>query len=231
MPPPENGRHLSAPDRDGAKSAQGRERRGGWRDVPSQGIQPYWLSDVWSPESLVTLDPPAVGEPEPFDGALIAGNVMDFVTKEDHATMIKRVASHLDVNAFLVVGCRTNQGFTPADLDAAFLTQAWHWSSASPPETCDHGGQMPRSASVSRAGFCTERRGQQSNASGIRTTGRLHSHYLCVPPRPRAPGAHRGSTHVSPASGIRPRIAPPSGPDVRSRTMAVTTFAAWRPPV
>ncbi|WP_340540919.1 class I SAM-dependent methyltransferase [Nocardioides sp. GXZ039] len=74
---------------------------------------------TWLVSDLVTLDLAASGQPEPFDGAFIAGNVMDFVTEADRATVIERVAAHLRADGFLVVGCRTSQGFTPADLDAA----------------------------------------------------------------------------------------------------------------
>jgi len=44
---------------------------------------------------------------------------MDFVTDGDRATVIKRVAAHLRDDGFLVVGCRTNRGFTPEELDAS----------------------------------------------------------------------------------------------------------------
>jgi len=73
----------------------------------------------WLVADLVTLDLAALGEPEPFDGALLAGNVMDFVTDGDRAMVLERVAAHLREDAFLVVGCRTTQAFTVEDLDAA----------------------------------------------------------------------------------------------------------------
>lgn len=74
---------------------------------------------TWLVADLVTLDLAAMGEPEPFDGALIAGNVLDFVTDGARATVIERVAAHLREDGFLVVGCRTDRGFTPEDLDTA----------------------------------------------------------------------------------------------------------------
>lgn len=74
---------------------------------------------TWLVADLVTLDLAAMGEPEPFDGALIAGNVMDFVTDGDRAAVVERVAAHLRRDAFLVVGGRADAGFSPADLDAA----------------------------------------------------------------------------------------------------------------
>lgn len=74
---------------------------------------------TWLVSDLARLDLPAMGEPEPFDGAMVVGNVMDFVTPEAQAAVIERLAAHLRPDAFLVVGCRTVRGFTPADLDAA----------------------------------------------------------------------------------------------------------------
>lgn len=74
---------------------------------------------TWLVSDLVTLDLAALGQADPFDGAFIAGNVMDFVTEADRTTVIERVAAHLREDGFLVIGCRTGQGFTPADLDAA----------------------------------------------------------------------------------------------------------------
>jgi SAM-dependent methyltransferase len=72
----------------------------------------------WVVADLATLDLTTAGESTPFDGAFIAGNVMDFVTPADRRTVIKRVAAHLRDDGFLAVGCRTDHGFTPSDLDA-----------------------------------------------------------------------------------------------------------------
>jgi len=74
---------------------------------------------TWMVADLATLDLPASGEPEPFDGALIAGNVMDFIGPGHQSEAIRRVAAHLRVGGFLVIGCRVTRGFTPEDLDAA----------------------------------------------------------------------------------------------------------------
>lgn len=74
---------------------------------------------TWLVADLSRLDLPALGEPEPFDGAMVVGNVMDFVTPDAQPRVIERLAAHLRPGAFLVVGCRTMRGFTPADLDAA----------------------------------------------------------------------------------------------------------------
>jgi SAM-dependent methyltransferase len=74
-------------------------------------------SATWLVADLVTLDLASVGEGEPFDGALIAGNVMDFVVQEHRADAVRAVARHVRTDGFVVVGCRVSSGFTPADLD------------------------------------------------------------------------------------------------------------------
>jgi len=74
---------------------------------------------TWLVADLATLDLAATGETEPFDGALIAGNVLQFVTPEDRASVIERVAAHLREDAFLVIGCRTDHGVTAEVVDDA----------------------------------------------------------------------------------------------------------------
>lgn len=73
----------------------------------------------WMIADLVTLDLPALGHLEPFDGALLAGNVLDFIPAEHQGTAVARVAAHVVSGGFVVVGCRVGQGFSPAALDAA----------------------------------------------------------------------------------------------------------------
>ncbi|MGA8046813.1 MAG: class I SAM-dependent methyltransferase [Dermatophilaceae bacterium] len=74
---------------------------------------------TWLVGDLAELDLAAQGEEEPFDGALVAGNVMDFIGEEHRAEAVRRVASHVRADGFVVIGCRLDRGFTPADLDAA----------------------------------------------------------------------------------------------------------------
>ncbi|WP_151525728.1 class I SAM-dependent methyltransferase [Serinicoccus kebangsaanensis] len=74
---------------------------------------------TWLVGDLAALDLAALGQPEPFDGALVAGNVMDFVAERHRATVVARLRDHLRDDGFLVVGCRVVRGFTPADLDDA----------------------------------------------------------------------------------------------------------------
>lgn len=74
---------------------------------------------TWLVADLVTLDLAGLGQGRPFDGVLLAGNVMDFVPPEHQHAALARVAAHVAPGGFVVVGCRVGRGFTPADLDAA----------------------------------------------------------------------------------------------------------------
>lgn len=58
----------------------------------------------WVVADLAGLDLPAVGEPDPFDAAIIAGNVMAFVAPDTEQAVLSRVFAHLRPDAFAVVG-------------------------------------------------------------------------------------------------------------------------------
>ena len=73
---------------------------------------------TWVVADLATLDLAAHGEEEPFDGAFVAGNVMDFITAEHQGAVVARIAAHVRPGGFVVIGCRVGRGFTPEDLDA-----------------------------------------------------------------------------------------------------------------
>ncbi|MFN2320474.1 MAG: class I SAM-dependent methyltransferase [Dermatophilaceae bacterium] len=79
-------------------------------------------SATWIVADLATLDLTEHGEGEPFDGAFVAGNVMDFVTEQHQAAAVERIAAHVGPGGFVVIGCRVGRGFTPGDLDAASVT-------------------------------------------------------------------------------------------------------------
>ncbi|MFB9731525.1 class I SAM-dependent methyltransferase [Ornithinimicrobium kibberense] len=74
---------------------------------------------TWLVADLATLDLAAEGQERPFDGALLAGNVLDFLPVEHRAAALGRVAAAVRPGGFVLVGCRVTRGFTPADLDAA----------------------------------------------------------------------------------------------------------------
>lgn len=73
---------------------------------------------TWLVADLATLDLAAHGIPEKFDGALLAGNVMDFVSPAHRGAVLRRVAEHVVSGGFVLIGCRVVRGFTPEDLDA-----------------------------------------------------------------------------------------------------------------
>ncbi|MGD8200341.1 class I SAM-dependent methyltransferase [Ornithinimicrobium sp. W1679] len=76
---------------------------------------------TWLVGDLATLDLGAVGEAEPFDGALLAGNVLDFLPVEHRGPALRGVAAHVVAGGFVLVGCRVTRGFTPTDLDDLLL--------------------------------------------------------------------------------------------------------------
>ncbi len=66
---------------------------------------------------LATLDLPSVGEVEPFDGALMAGNVIVFVAPGSETAVLRRVRAHLAPDGFLVVGFHTDRHLTVGQFD------------------------------------------------------------------------------------------------------------------
>lgn len=58
----------------------------------------------WIVADLTTLDLTASGITEPFDAAVLAGNVMSFVAEGTEAEVLRRVFSHLVDGGFLVTG-------------------------------------------------------------------------------------------------------------------------------
>lgn len=74
---------------------------------------------TWLVADIVTLDLAAQDRPEPFDGALLAGNVMDFIPDAHQGQALRRLAAHVVPGGFVLIGCRVGRGFTPAALDEA----------------------------------------------------------------------------------------------------------------
>lgn len=67
---------------------------------------------------LAELDLAAQGEAEPFDAAVLAGNVMVFVAPGTERDVLARVAAHVRPDGLVVVGFGTDRGYPVADLDA-----------------------------------------------------------------------------------------------------------------
>ncbi|GGM24110.1 hypothetical protein GCM10011608_06200 [Micromonospora sonchi] len=76
----------------------------------------------WLVGDLAELDLAAAGVVEPFDAAVLAGNVMTFVAPGTEATVLRRVAEHLRPDGVIPVGFGTDRGYPLADFDADVAT-------------------------------------------------------------------------------------------------------------
>lgn len=77
---------------------------------------------VWLVADLADLDLEAQGQPEPFDAAVLAGNVMAFVAVGTEQQVLRRVHQHLVPDGFAIVGFhadRLDLSAFDADLMAA----------------------------------------------------------------------------------------------------------------
>ncbi|MFG1951589.1 class I SAM-dependent methyltransferase [Micromonospora sp. NPDC048830] len=72
----------------------------------------------WLVGDLAELDLAAAGEPEPFDAAVVAGNVMAFVAPGTERQVLRRVAAHLRPDGVVAVGFGTDRGYPLTDFDA-----------------------------------------------------------------------------------------------------------------
>jgi len=73
----------------------------------------------WLIADLAELDLAAMGEPEPFAGAVLAGNVIVFVAPGTEAEVLRRVAAHVVDDGFVVVGFHTDRELTLPAFDEA----------------------------------------------------------------------------------------------------------------
>ena len=94
---------------------------------------------IWIMSDLATLELAALGEPEPFDAVVIAGNVLAFVAPETETQVLARLAAHLVPDGFAVTGFHTdrynitefdehlvNAGFTLEHRFATWDLRPWH---------------------------------------------------------------------------------------------------------
>jgi SAM-dependent methyltransferase len=72
----------------------------------------------WIVADLADLDLTAAGVVEPFDAAVVAGNVMCFVAAGTEQDVLTRIAAHLKPGGFVVVGFGTDRGYALDDFDA-----------------------------------------------------------------------------------------------------------------
>lgn len=73
----------------------------------------------WLVADLAELDLAAQGEPEPFAGAVLAGNVIVFVAPGTETEVLRRVAAHVVDYGFIVVGFHTDRELSLDAFDAA----------------------------------------------------------------------------------------------------------------
>ncbi|MEU7607920.1 class I SAM-dependent methyltransferase [Micromonospora sp. NPDC049204] len=73
---------------------------------------------TWLVADLAELDLPAMGEAEPFDAAVLAGNVLAFVAVGTEPEVLRRVALHLRPDGVLTVGFGTERGYPLTAFDA-----------------------------------------------------------------------------------------------------------------
>jgi SAM-dependent methyltransferase len=58
----------------------------------------------WLTADLAELDLMAMGEEEPFDAAVLAGNVLPFVAPGTEVEVLRRVGAHIAADGFVIVG-------------------------------------------------------------------------------------------------------------------------------
>lgn len=73
----------------------------------------------WLVADLAELDLAALGEPEPFDAAVLAGNVMVFIAPGTESDVLRRIGAHVRPDGFIAVGFHVNRDLPLADFDAA----------------------------------------------------------------------------------------------------------------
>lgn len=73
---------------------------------------------TWLQGDLAELDLPARGVKEPFDAAVVAGNVMTFLAEGTEVEVIRRVGAHIRPDGVLVIGFGSGRGYSLEAFDA-----------------------------------------------------------------------------------------------------------------
>ena len=82
-----------------------------------EAAQADHLGPTWLVADLAELDLAVEGEPEPFDAAVCAGNVMPFLAPGTEGVVLARIAAHLRDDGLIVVGFGLDRGYSIADFD------------------------------------------------------------------------------------------------------------------
>ena len=77
---------------------------------------------TWLVADLATLDLAGLGHPQPFDTAVVAGNVMNFVAKGTEAAVLRNVGRHVVKDGPIVVGFGLDRGYPIDRFDADIAT-------------------------------------------------------------------------------------------------------------
>jgi SAM-dependent methyltransferase len=72
---------------------------------------------VWLQADLATMDLSALGESDPFDAAIVAGNVMTFLAVGTGSQVLRRIAAHLKSGAPIAVGFGRDRGYDISTFD------------------------------------------------------------------------------------------------------------------
>jgi len=72
---------------------------------------------TWLVGDLAELDLAVEGEPELFDAAVCAGNVMPYLAPGSEGTVLARIRAHLRDDGLFVVGFGLDRGYSLADFD------------------------------------------------------------------------------------------------------------------
>jgi len=72
---------------------------------------------TWLVADLATLDLAGVGHPQPFDAAVVAGNVMTFVAKGTEAAVLRNLSSHVVKDGPIVIGFGLDRGYAIDQFD------------------------------------------------------------------------------------------------------------------
>lgn len=73
---------------------------------------------TWLVGDLAQLDLAASGQPEPFDAAIVAGNVMTFVAPGTEADVLRSLKAHVRPDGQIVIGFGVDRGYPIDRFDA-----------------------------------------------------------------------------------------------------------------
>jgi SAM-dependent methyltransferase len=83
----------------------------------------------WFVADLSELDLAAQGEPDLFDAAVLAGNVMPYVAPGTEPLVLARVGVHVRPDGIVIIGFSVDRGYALTDLDAHAKAAGLHLES------------------------------------------------------------------------------------------------------